>query len=871
MQMQHGTIQLLLEGHEWINQRPVLQVLKKHPSFTTGTGTLYTLADADGTIDANVTASANAAGLGDAVELLAWDAQRCQDSTMLHVQNWVVRAASGAPGTGPEDLRRAPTPLRHPQPTSFAVDASHGPGPGPGPGPGQFAENPYSRQFGQDGRQFGQDSYYVSLSQDPEREATERRNSPAEPLAQREPEAPRSGHHGTTASTYSWQPSSVPQGARTQCPPEAMAGQTDQSNLQVPQHSLHSFSDPQSWQSGSPCRANRGSAQQLAGEPGLPPAHWPSDQAAPQMQNQQQTWPQHGALQFEAPWGAPPGGPRHGPGAHGTQQSAPHAPHSISQAAQAVRPGTPTGVQQHSMLENSPSRVAPAIGGAGLPPAHWTSDQAAPQMQNQQQTWPQHGALQFEAPWGAPPGGPRHGPGAHGTQQSAPHAPHAPQSISQAAQAVRPGTPTGVQQHSMLNNSPSRVAPATGAVNYDGAPPSSTRFSTQADRNKSSWTINGLSSYKGTNWRLLARVTKKTLKRKFKKPEREGQLFNVDLMDKEGTETRATFFNQAADKFFDVLQDGQMFVFSGGRVKSGDKRFHSFDVEITFDEKAAIEPEVDTGEVPKLAIEPLESLACLESQEEKALVDLVAVIVEAPAPFEFTRKDSSQSRRQNLTLLDDSGVSCNLTLWEEFCSPDWQVGSVLLIKRAAVSNFGGKSLNSKAASQFLQGDQAFGIHQRAEQLSRWYQEHGAAALATARPLSESRRPAMLQTIEEMKADAVSLESPGADLGPEGRAEGGRPLQKYHTLSPVTVSAIPHEKPSFYMACAEEVPDDKREGRMRACNKKMEPAGNSWTCTAGHSCQEPTARWICYFSVSDHTGTQSMSSFDDVGQVLMGCK
>ncbi|CAE7035545.1 RPA1A, partial [Symbiodinium sp. CCMP2456] len=35
--------------------------------------------------------------------------------------------------------------------------------------------------------------------------------------------------------------------------------------------------------------------------------------------------------------------------------------------------------------------------------------------------------------------------------------------------------------------------------------------------------------------------------------------------------------------------------------------------------------------------------------------------------------------------------------------------------------------------------------------------------------------------------------------------------------------------------------------------------------------EPSVRWICQFSVSDHTGTQYMSSFDDVGQVIMGCK
>lgn len=477
------------------------------------------------------------------------------------------------------------------------------------------------------------------------------------------------------------------------------------------------------------------------------------------------------------------------------------------------------------------------------------------------------------------PQGSMQAPQGGGMGMQAPQGMQAPPSSMQAPrgnmQAMQAGIPLGAQPPSMLGHSPPRMPhAAAGAGHLGAAAPSPARTSSENHFN-----VGGLSSYKGNNWHLLARVTKKNNKRKFGGRGREGQLFSVTLTDNEGAETRGTFFNAAADKFFGLLEEGQVYVFSGGKVKQADKRYTSgIDIEITFDEKAAISPEADNGEIPQLGgvIEPLESLASIQSQEKDAQVDIVAIIAEADPPTEYIKKkDGQPGVRQDCTLLDDtgtSGTSCKLTFWES--QPDLQAGSVIVMKQARVGDFGGRSLSCSFSTTVLHGDQALGIpsiRPRAEQLSRWYREQGATALVSARQLTEGRRPAVLQTIEEMKADARDLEAPGADPGAEGRGDGSRQIQKYHTLSPVTVTFIPHEKPPFYMACAEEVPDDKKEGQTRACNKKLEPGDNCWTCAAGHCCQEPSVRWICQFSVSDHTGTQYMSSFDDVGQVIMGCK
>jgi len=387
------------------------------------------------------------------------------------------------------------------------------------------------------------------------------------------------------------------------------------------------------------------------------------------------------------------------------------------------------------------------------------------------------------------------------------------------------------------------------------------------------FTINGISSFKGQNWRLLARVTKKASKKKFKKQTGEGgQLFSVELLDREGTETRATFFGAAVEKFFDVLQDGQTFVFSGGRVKPADKRYCQYDMELTFDERANIQATPDDGQVKRMAFNFLERLELLTEKEEGASVDVAAVVAEVEQPVEFLRKkDNTPCLRQNITLLDDSNTSCNLTLWGETCVPECPLGSVVLVKGVAVSSFSGKSLSSKPSSCFLFGEEAEGVDARAVELSRWYEERGVDALSIARPISERRSAGPPQTIDEIKVEALDLEGPGAEVR-EG--EGGRSIQNFHTLSPVTVTKIAHEKPPFYLACPEEVPDDKREGQKRLCNKKMEahPGNeNMWMCAAGHHHEAPSVRWVCQFIVSDHTGSQYVSGFDDAGQTLLGCK
>jgi len=385
-------------------------------------------------------------------------------------------------------------------------------------------------------------------------------------------------------------------------------------------------------------------------------------------------------------------------------------------------------------------------------------------------------------------------------------------------------------------------------------------------------TIDQLSGYKA-RWRLVARVTKKTTKRtfKYKQKEGEGQMFSIDLVDCKGKETRCTFFGQAVDNFFDVLEERRMYSFSGGKPKKGDRRFCKFDHEITFDEHARISPVDDDHGVPQMVYD-FKPISSLPQQESGSIVDIAAVVAEAEPPREQTLKAGGSKQRQDVTLIDDSGASCRLTLWGDFCESAWQAGSVVLIKGARVSDYGGRSLNTINGTACALDAQASASSDRAIALSEWYRTHGSSALQDARSVSSERGggPSHAQTIEEVKAEGMQLEAPGATGSITPGA--GAPAQHYHTVSPATITYMPHEKAPFYMACPCQVPDERNEGKTRSCNRKMEQTGGGqWACSADHQCPEPTPRWVVNFSIADHTGSQYVSCFDELGGKILGCQ
>lgn len=75
------------------------------------------------------------------------------------------------------------------------------------------------------------------------------------------------------------------------------------------------------------------------------------------------------------------------------------------------------------------------------------------------------------------------------------------------------------------------------------------------------------------NWRIKARILRKTEKRTWKSVKGEGTLFSIDIVDCDGTEMNCSFFNKSCDKWFDLLECDKTYVFSGGNVKMSNQKY----------------------------------------------------------------------------------------------------------------------------------------------------------------------------------------------------------------------------------------------------------------------------------------------------------
>jgi len=100
--------------------------------------------------------------------------------------------------------------------------------------------------------------------------------------------------------------------------------------------------------------------------------------------------------------------------------------------------------------------------------------------------------------------------------------------------------------------------------------------------------IKGLSPFKN-NWVIQCRVVDKgSIKTWDKGPKNRGKLFSCILMDANDDEIKATFFNNASDKFYQKIEFGKIYNFSGGNTKYASKKYAtvSCEYEINFDKGA---------------------------------------------------------------------------------------------------------------------------------------------------------------------------------------------------------------------------------------------------------------------------------------------
>ena len=366
--------------------------------------------------------------------------------------------------------------------------------------------------------------------------------------------------------------------------------------------------------------------------------------------------------------------------------------------------------------------------------------------------------------------------------------------------------------------------------------------------------ISELNTYQN-RWTIKARVTTKSDIRSWVNAKGEGSLFSVELIDSSAIDIKATFFKEAVDKFYEMLEVDKVYTFSGGRLKDAKMEYNACKCpyEISFDQKAEIHLADDTGDIQSHMFN-FTKISDLEGVEEGKLVDILVVVKSVGDPASVVLKKIGKERLKcDLTVVDDSGVEINLTVWGDRArEAPIKYGNdqpVVAFRHVRVSNYGGKSLSTTS------GGMAVVAPSMAEtgELQAWWQK---GREAKARSLS------IISAVGE-KLDSFSSRKDIKCIKIDKMGMGDKPDW---LLFKGTLTSLEKDKEggAWYTACVNA--DEPCKNR----SKVNQMPDMNWLC---NKCQEIypkcVRQWIFSGEVVDDTSSVSVLFYNKEAEMLFG--
>ncbi|GAB2209289.1 hypothetical protein Droror1_Dr00026499 [Drosera rotundifolia] len=365
-----------------------------------------------------------------------------------------------------------------------------------------------------------------------------------------------------------------------------------------------------------------------------------------------------------------------------------------------------------------------------------------------------------------------------------------------------------------------------------------------------------LNPYQG-NWTIKVRVTSKGNMRSYRNAKGEGNVFNIELTDHDGTQIQATMFNEAARKFYDTFEMGKVYYISKGSLRVANKQYKTVqnDYEMTLNESSIVEVAADERiAIPEIKFNfvPIDNLGPYVNGRE--LVDVIGVVQNVSSTVSIRRKsDNEVIPKRDITIADESKKTVVVSLWNDLATTVGQElldiadrSPVIAIKSLKVGDFSGVSLSTIGKS-IVQIDPEI---PELKKLRSWYNSEGkeASMASVGAGLSLSAASGG----KTMYSDRVSLSyiTSNPNLG------DGKPasfsLKAY-------ISLIKPDQAMWYRAC-------------KTCNKKVtDGIGSGYWCEA---CQkndvESSLRYIMVVKVSDASGEAWFSTFNEQAEKIVGC-
>jgi len=354
-----------------------------------------------------------------------------------------------------------------------------------------------------------------------------------------------------------------------------------------------------------------------------------------------------------------------------------------------------------------------------------------------------------------------------------------------------------------------------------------------------------------SKWTIKARVTAKSPIREFNNG--NGKVFHVDLLDRNGGEIRASFFNQGADKHGEVLQVGKCYILSKGSVKVANRQFNTCNhrYELTFDKEALVAPCADDVEIKTMQFS-FTDLRVLQNKTLPAKVDLCGVVVSFKPSYSFKSSAGKDLVKREITLVDDTATSIDVTLWgDRATEPDAKFdGKVLLaFKGILVKEWNG----GRSGSLLQDGVMEFNpCGPESERINKWWLNGGSSSSISTMSVSGAPGGPGRDVKEVSLADIRAI----ADSVP-GNAAVYKVMAR---LSLVQTSKQGQRQPLSYLACTA-----PREGTQLLCNKRVNEDGK---CPVCGSVGKAVARLNTRCKFIDYTDTAWMTTFHEGAESLL---
>lgn len=364
-----------------------------------------------------------------------------------------------------------------------------------------------------------------------------------------------------------------------------------------------------------------------------------------------------------------------------------------------------------------------------------------------------------------------------------------------------------------------------------------------------------LSAYQ-RGWSIKARVTNKAPVRKFAKGAGQGQVFHVELLDAMGGEIRASFFNQAVDKFGDMLEKGKCFTFSKGSVKIANRQYNPCNhrYELTFDKDAIVEAATDDASIETVKFNFV-NLKAVAAKTLPFTIDLCGIISSFKSTQTVNSKEGVELTKREITVTDDTATSMSITLWGDRAKQDDSVFEghpTVVLKSVLVKEF-----RESRSGGLLQGGELLlkPNMPEAQRVQQWWSQGGSKQDL----VDLSQAAAGGDGGKSRNATPTSLA--GLRLASERLGYEPELFSMVSRLALVQTTKKGEAQPLHYMACQE-----PKEGKGYPCNKRVDGQGFCNTCNrAGKVAPRLTVR--CRFV--DFEDAAWLTSFHEAATKIIG--